>query len=181
MCLTLIMSLTPQQTDFDLLLSLQACICHSLWTFKGRHTKGHQDNTSGATLDWWAIQNIWMDKLAKLYWLHLHCHPTEAIKKPPGPFPMEGWTFWLNDEKLSNFHQHTLYNCLCHNNCIQWWIDHGCLTPNGAGYLNWLLVGDIMHALNPTCHQWLVKQASNNCRVGVTLQKWGIQTNACCS
>ena len=63
---------TLEQAHFDLVSAIRCKLRRSPLKWVGRWIKGHQDDTPGQHLDWWARQNIAMDTLAKEYWAFTH-------------------------------------------------------------------------------------------------------------
>jgi hypothetical protein len=65
-------SITQASTDgsqFDLLSATRVALQESPITWSFCHVKGHQNADPDTTLDPWALLNVDMDSLAKMYWL----------------------------------------------------------------------------------------------------------------
>jgi hypothetical protein len=89
--------LEPTDSHFDLLSALRKMIAASPLIWTTRHIEGHQDDNATAELDFWAIQNIQMDNLAKVFWM-------QQSKSAPVLYPIadKGFQVWLSDRKLSS-------------------------------------------------------------------------------
>jgi hypothetical protein len=88
--------LEPDDPHFDMLSALQTMIADSPVSWTTHHVDGHQDNDVTATLDWWAVPNIQMDNLTKVFWMN-HSHSASVSY----PISDEGFQVWLGDRKLS--------------------------------------------------------------------------------
>jgi hypothetical protein len=63
-------------------------------TWKFHHVKGHQDEDVDAILDRWAILNIQMDRLTKMYWMeksHQAPNPNTLVTGEYWPVFIQGW------------------------------------------------------------------------------------------
>jgi hypothetical protein len=82
---------------FDMLCALCQVIEISPLSWTTRHVDGYQDNAATAKLDFWAVKNIQMDNLAKVFWMQ-HSHSAPVFY----PISDEGFQVWLGDRKLSS-------------------------------------------------------------------------------
>jgi hypothetical protein len=89
--------LEPADPHFDMLSALCKTILVSPLTWTTCHIEGHQDKDATAELDFWAIQNIQMDNLAKVFWMH-HSHSAPVFY----PISDEGFQVWFGNQKLSS-------------------------------------------------------------------------------
>jgi hypothetical protein len=103
--------LEPMDPHFDMLMAHRQMIAASPITWKMRHSEGHQDNDITATPDFWALQNIQMDNLAKVFWMQ-HSLPAPIIY----PVSNEGFQVWLGNHKLSSHSSLVFFD---HNNGIE--------------------------------------------------------------
>ena len=141
----------------------------------------HQDNVVGAQLDWWALTNVKMDRLAKLHWQQLSDAPNALVEVWQGPFPMEGWSMWHSGIKITSLDRIKLCELLLAHHTINCWIKHKRISASAVSKVDWKVLKKTMKKLRPGRRRWVTKHASDNCGVGVTLVKWGCQVDPMCS
>ena len=80
--------------------------------------EGHQDDNKGdhGFLDWWARQNINMDRAAKQHW-----KDTKQSTPPNLPFKHEQWAMSIQGQKLSSFDKDLVYERVASADVIKYW------------------------------------------------------------
>jgi hypothetical protein len=81
------------------------------WTFC--HVKGHQDENPDAELDRWALLNIQMDSLPKMYWLEKYNHRQPSNSTLTGEY----WPVFINDRKIHSSLWDKLYEEIYRKKC----------------------------------------------------------------
>jgi hypothetical protein len=105
--------------------------------------KGHQDKTKPlCLLDFWACQNIYIDKLAKSFM-------AKVIKQQMDfdncQFTDEGWSVAYWHEKLSRLLIGNLYqNIMPRKSLLAYWIELGQITALTTTQIDWSLVETAM-------------------------------------
>jgi len=95
----------PSDSHYDLLVDCRQRIRALPIDIKFRWVEGHQDDRGHAqSLDWWALQNIRMDRLAKQYW-----KTTRSRPKANQVFQYEAWAVSIHGQKLSSFQKEAVH------------------------------------------------------------------------
>jgi hypothetical protein len=95
----------PANPHFNLLSALRKMIPSSPLKWTIRHVLGHQDNDATAELDDWALQNVRMDNLAKIFWM-THSHSAPIFR----PISGEGFQVWMGNHKPSSHPSSTFFH-----------------------------------------------------------------------
>ena len=85
-------------------------------------------------LDWWAKENIRMDRLAKDHWKRTHCNPV-----PNQRFKHEKWSIWFQGEKLAKFTKDLVHEKIAEETSKGYWMDHKehVVTEEAWDDINW--------------------------------------------
>jgi hypothetical protein len=102
-----------------MLSSLRSMIASSPITWTTRHVAGHQDDDPTHPLDWWALQNIQMDNLAKVFWMQ-HSHSEPVLY----PLRDEGFQVWLGTRKLSSHSPSVFFDHIHDKTILNWHSSH---------------------------------------------------------
>jgi hypothetical protein len=138
-------------------------ISSSPLTWTTRHVAGHQDNDPAHSLDWWALQNIQMDNLAKVFRMqHSDSAPILCSLSD------EGFQVWLGNRKLSS-HQPAVFFDHIHGKTILNWRSshHRC-----ARRIDWNACAAALKRLPLGRRRWVSKHASGFCSGGAMLVRW---------
>jgi hypothetical protein len=111
--------LEPADPHIDMLSALHKMIVSSPITWTTRHVAGHQDNDATANLDFWAEENIQMDNLAKVFWMH-HSHSASVFY----PISEEGFQMWLGNHKLASHASSVFFNHIHGTTILAWHASH---------------------------------------------------------
>jgi hypothetical protein len=124
--------LEPADPHFDMLSSLHSMLAESPLQWKTRHIEGHQDDNPQASLDFWAVQNIKMDNLAKICWME---HSSIA----PFQYPItdEGFQVWLGNRKLSSSYSSGFFDHVHSKTILEWHSSHARFPAGYAHHINW--------------------------------------------
>jgi hypothetical protein len=163
-------------SQFDLLSAIWAVIKSSPITWKFRHIKGHQDEDVNATLDRWAILNIHMDGLAKMYWM-------EKSHQAPQPNPLitgEYWPVFIQGRKIHSSLRTSLYKAIYQQKMASHWEKKDRFTKEHCMRINWDACEGAMQRLKLPQRDWIVKHTEGVCGVGKWLLIWKDRdTDAC--
>jgi hypothetical protein len=101
-------------------------------TWTTRHIPSHQDLDPTALLDFWALQNLQMDNLAKVFWMqHSHFYPVSY------PLVDKGFQVWLGDCKLSSHPTLVFFDHIHGSTILDWHVSHQCFPACYAQHINW--------------------------------------------
>jgi hypothetical protein len=81
-------------------------------------------------------------------------------------FGHEGWSLWIDDNKLSMVDKHRLYEHTFSSRTKAYWYKKHSLTPELITSINWDACGDAMGRLRFGKKRWLLKHATGFCGVG---------------
>ena len=144
-------------SQFDLLSAIRAAIKSSPITWKFRHIKGHQDEEVDATLDRWAILNIQMDSLAKMYWM-------EKFDQTPQPNPLiagEYWPVFIQGRKIYSSLRTSLYKAMIYQQKMaSHWEKKNRFTREQCMRINWDACAGAMRHLKISRRNWIVKHTA---------------------
>ena len=175
-------SLTPRSNDFDLLTAIRAKVKKSPLTWKYRWIKGHQDDNkwhpaARGGLDRWALLNIEMDHLAKLFW-------EETVSSP---LPLqhrihdEAWPVFINNCKISTKLPERLYQFYHGCRAQKYWVDtRKRFSEEGFRRIDWDIVESAARSLGIGRRRWLAKHTVGMCGVGKWKKRWNEQEDASC-
>jgi hypothetical protein len=159
--------LEPADPHFDMLSSLRAMIAKSPLVWTTRHIEGHQDDDVNAKLDFWARQNIQMDNLAKIFWMH-HSHSAHVQY----PIMEEGFQVWLGDRKLSLHSSSVFFDHIHGKTILSWHASHGRFPAYYAWRVDWEVCHAALKHLPLGKRRWVTKHTSGFCSVGTKMVKW---------
>ncbi len=171
----------PKSRNFDLVNALHHALQSSPFEWDPHHVLGHQDSKRRhQPLTHLELLNIYMDKRAKAYWSHvLTSHPSFPTV-PQHAVYNEGWQLWAGDTKVTQPSSDALYSLILSPRTKRWWVRHKHLKAEAFDDVDWDATEELMHKLPFSRRRWIVKHASENCGVGVTLQNWKYQMDAKC-
>ena len=108
----------PKASHYDLLLDCKSRIKALPIKVEFQWIEGHQDDNKGdhGLLDWWARQNINMDRAAKQHW-----KDTKQSTPPNLPFKHEQWAISIQGQKLSSFDKDLVYERVASADVIKYW------------------------------------------------------------
>ena len=155
--------------DRDLIEDIRAHIASLPVKFTFRWIESHQDtkyNPEQHRLDWWALQNIEMDRSAKAYWWKTQNDPL-----PNMSFPREGWHIWHRGYKLTRFRKHEVYERVNDHPIRQYWERKSAITNHIFPKVNWEAVGKIFSESSIGERRWFVKQATGHCATGTVMNQ----------
>jgi hypothetical protein len=167
--------LEPTDPHFDMLSSLHTQIAASPVTWKIRHIPSHQDLDPTAHLDFWALQNIQMDNLAKVFWMqYSHSHPVSY------PLVDEGFQVWLGDRKLSSHPTSVFFDHIHGSTILDWHVSHQRFPACYARHIDWDVCAAALAHLPTGRRRWVSKHTSGFCSVGTKMVKWKEQLTPAC-
>ena len=85
-----------------------------------------------AELDFWALQNVRMDNLAKIFWM-THSHSALIFY----PISNEGFQVWLGDRKLSSHRSSVFFDHIHGNTLLHWHATHRRFPACYARRIDW--------------------------------------------
>jgi hypothetical protein len=167
--------LNPHAPQHDLLQVLRTLIAASPVKWTTCHVDGHQDNEPGAILDFWVLQNIQMDNLAKVYWMQ---HSSTA----PIVYPItdEGFQVWLGNHKLASFPDSVFFDHIHGKHIFSWHVSHGRFPACYARPVDWEICSAALARLPLGRRRWVTKHTSDFCSVGSKMMKWKEQATSKC-
>jgi hypothetical protein len=167
--------LDPDDPHFDMLSALCTMIAASPLKWTTRHIEGHQDDDLTKALDFWALQNIQMDNLAKVYWMQ---HSSTA----PVLYPIsdEGFQVWLGDRKLSSNHSSVFFDHIHGKTILAWHASRHRFPACHTRKIDWDACGAALRRLPLGRRRWVSKHTSGFCGVGTKMLKWREQPTAAC-
>jgi hypothetical protein len=167
--------LEPADPHFDMLSSLRSMIASSPLTWTTRHVAGHQDDDPTKTLDWWALQNIQMDNLAKVFWMqHSHSEPVFYSLSD------EGFQVWLGTRKLSSHKPSVFFDHIHGKTILNWHSSHNRFPACYARRIDWDACSAALKRLPLGRRRWVSKHTSGFCAVGTMLVHWKEQPTPDC-
>jgi hypothetical protein len=140
-----------------------------------RHVAGHQDNDATAKLDFWAEQNIQMDNLAKVFWIH-HSHSASVFY----PISEEGFQVWLSDRKLASHASSVFFDHIHGTTILAWHALHHRYPACYERHIDWDVCAAALARLSLGRRRWVAKHMSGFCSVGTTIVKWKEAPNHDC-
>jgi hypothetical protein len=163
-------------SQFDLLSAIQTAIKSSPITWKFQHVKGHQDKDADATLDRWAILNIQMDSLAKMYWMEMFHQAPQSTSFITGEY----WPVFIQGHKIHSSLQTSLYSSIYQQKMASHWEKKNRFTKDQFMQINWDACEMAMRRLKISRRHWIVKHSEGMCGVGKWLLIWKDRdTDAC--
>jgi hypothetical protein len=167
--------LEPADPHFDMLCALRQMIKSSFLKWKTRHVDGHQDNDVTSKLDFWAIKNIQMDYLAKVFWMqHSHSAPIFYLISD------EGFQVWLGDRKLSSSPSSIFFDHIHGKNILSWHSSHNRFPACYERRIDWEVCEAALRRLPLGRRRWVSKHTSGFCGVGKKLVQWREQPTPAC-
>jgi hypothetical protein len=130
-------------SQFDLLSTICAAIKSSPITWTFRHVKGHQDEEADAILDRWAILNIQMDSLAKMYWME----KSHQAHNPNALITGEYWPVFTQGQKIHSSLRTSLYKAIYQQKMATHWEKKDRFTREQFMQVNWEACEEAMRRL----------------------------------
>ena len=121
-----------------------------------------------------------MDTLAKSFWIHLVTSSPGMPAAPAHAIQHEGWQLWDGHTKIRRPSLKQLYRLLYTPITLSWWRRHNFLSSAAQTVSDWDTTATVMRRLCHPVRMWVTKMASQNCGIGITLQKWKFQDHAQC-
>jgi hypothetical protein len=171
----------PQGSSFDFANAIWNMIQLSplRWTFE--HVRGHQDSNGRIrALTRLERYNVFVDRVAKNFWIHHARAPGFLDSLSPQPIGGEGWQVWTSDGKVTHPSSDNLYELLQDKITQMWWVRHNIVPKENLKRIDWDGTSRLMSSLPPAKRRYITKMASQNCGVGDTLLKWKYQADAAC-
>jgi hypothetical protein len=156
----------PTNPHFDLPSALCTMIASSplkCWTT--RHVLGHRDNDATAELHDWALQNVRMDNLAKIFWM-THSHHFAPIFYP---ISSEGFQVWLGNRKLSSHLPSALFDHVHGKILLHWHKTHHHFPACHSRRIDWHVCEAALHRLPMGRRRWIAKHVLGHCAVGTIM------------
>jgi hypothetical protein len=116
-----------------------------------------------------------MDSLAKSYW-----NETQPTVQPFYIQNTSGWSLWINDCKLSNWDQTTLYNHAKSHNILDHWSQRWRIPGNMISSIDWAASKMASKQLGLNRSLWIPKWLAGFAPVGKVLQRNNFQDHAEC-
>ena len=92
----------------------------------------------------------------------------------------EGWSIWTDDCKLACPSRTNIYAAIYDPITIQKWIRLGRFPEDATDSIDWKHAAESMKSLPLHSRRWITKHASDECGIGVTLEKWKYQDDSIC-
>jgi hypothetical protein len=143
--------------------------------WKTRHIEGHQDDNPQASLDFWAVQNIKVDNLAKIFWME---HSSTASVQYP--ISDEGFQVWLGNRKLSSSYSSVFFDHIHGKTILEWHSSHARFPACYARHINWEACGAALKRLPVSRRRWVSKHTSGSCGGGTKMVYWKQQPTPEC-
>ena len=163
-------------SQFDLLSATRAALRKSPITWHFRHVKGHQDSDPDTELDHWALLNVDMDSLAKMYWLEQVALPQPAAV----PLTGEYWPVSINGRKVNSALRTTLYDEIYRKKMALHWEKRDRMSQASSQVVNWDACAAAMKRLKISRRHWVAKHTEGMCGVGKWLVIWKEQESDAC-
>jgi hypothetical protein len=152
--------LEPADPHFDMLCALRQMIKSSPLKWKTRHVDGHQDNDVTVKLDFWAVKNIQMDNLAKVFWMQ-HSHSAPIFYS----ISDEGFQVWLGDRKLSSSPSSIFFDHIHGKKILSWHSSHNRFPACYERRIDWEVCEAALRRLPLGRRRWVSKHTSGFCGV----------------
>jgi hypothetical protein len=164
-----------KDADYDILSTTRKLLARSPVTWTWRHVAGHQDDDGIEELDRWAMLNIEMDNLAKVYWNDLSDEQTGNC-----PITNKYWPVYIQGEKITaqldeRIREHILGSAQCER-----WERKGRFSRESISRVNWKACKKAMKSLAIGRRHWIVKHVSGHVGVGVKMVQWQMRESAAC-
>lgn len=118
---------------FDMLSALCLMISSSTLTWTTRHVAGCQAGDPTAALDWWALQNVQMDALAKAFQMQ-HSHSALVLC----PLCNADFQAWLGNCRFSSHEEPAIFfDHLRGKTILNWRSSHHCFPACSAPCIDW--------------------------------------------
>jgi hypothetical protein len=170
--------LSPQETDFDLLLDIRAKVTKLPITINWKWIEGHQDNyVSFSKLSPLSQDNVWVDRLAKACMKKCLSIDYEC---PPQRFGNEGWSLSFQGYKLSKVDFNRLYAKMWSEKGITYWSRKHKISEQQARTIDWDMCGRAINSLNSQERRRIVKHATGHFGNHKKLHQWKLQDHAEC-
>ena len=191
----------PRQSDAssDILMAIRHQLELSPLKWKRKWVRGHQDDKHQKgddeeiqPMDEWAIENIEVDRIAGAYWTKMikeripeelpfwdRMEIRHMLRPPSTRMPGETWQVHLGDEKLVGRVDDFLYDHCHRTEILEYWVQKGRFTEEGADLIDWDSHAKAMKAFGPRKH-WVTKHFSGWAGSGENMQLWGFRESAEC-
>ena len=97
-----------------------------------------------------------------------------------GKFYLEGWSIRQKGIKLPHLKKNTFYDSIHGPRAITYWVNHNRFPQVVQHDIPWDMVGEGMTRLPVHRRRWATKLFSENCGIGVTMEKWGFHIDSDC-
>jgi hypothetical protein len=151
-----------------MLSAIRAAIKSSPITWQFRHVKGHQDEEADAVLDRWAVLNIQMDNLAKMYWMEM----SQQAPNPNNSITGEYWPVLIRGHKIYSSLRTSLYEAIYQQKMATHWEKKNRFSRDLCMQINWEACESAMQRLKFSRRTWIVKHTEGMCGVGKWLLIW---------
>ena len=156
----------PQAHDshYDLALDCAKRIADLPCNVTFRWVQGHQDDKNighRQTLDWWAKQNIAMDKRAKAFWKQ-----TKHNTPPNHRFKHETFAVLMAGTKLSCFRKEWVHNRTNQKPIKDYWQKKQAITDDQWDDINWDAAQKASKEQSLGKRRWNAKYATSHCATG---------------
>jgi hypothetical protein len=121
-----------------------------------------------------------MDDAAKRFWTYQFAN-SRLTTNASHLVEHEGWSIWNGTEKIPSPTTAALYHAIQDPITQQYWVRKKVLSRTALAAIDWKVGEAHMKSLALSRRLWVVKNASDQCAVGVTMLKWRKQTDdECC-
>lgn len=121
-----------------------------------------------ATLDRWALLNIQMDSLAKMYWLESSPYGPPTISNITGEY----WPVFIHGRKIHSALRKSLYEEIYREKIETHWERRDRMLPEHSRQVNWEACESAMQRLKISRRHWVAKHMEGMCGVGKWLLIW---------
>jgi hypothetical protein len=172
----------PAYDSFDLVHAIWTMLRSSPLIWTAEWVQGHQD-ALGTRMDRFAALNCQMDALAGTHRVNTYF---PGYLPPQIDIANEGWSLWCGPEKLHSPTRTVLYDRIYAPKILQYWSTSHDLQPTprippaSIQYIDWDIVERLMKILPLGKRIWCTKHGSEQCGVGITMQRWKKQRDNCC-
>jgi hypothetical protein len=144
-----------KDADYNILSAIRKLLARSPVTWAWRHVAGHQDDDGIEELNRWAMLNIEMDNLAKVYWNNISDHQV-------GNFSItdEYWPACIRGEKIASWLDERIWEHILGSAQCEHWERKGRLTRESISRVNWHACEKAMKSLAIERWNWIAKHVS---------------------
>jgi hypothetical protein len=164
----------PHVPHYDLIIAIRRKIAVLPIRIILRFVAGHQDATQ-QPLDWWARQNVRMDKMAKAYMVQ-----TAHLPDYQQLVNQDAWALQIGTKIGHRFHVREVYEQIYEPIVREYWQHKHDLHPGAWNTINWDAAAQAAQQLPQGMRRWLVKNHSGWCGTGRSMMKRQLQAHDEC-